>query len=233
MNKNILVIIPTYNAKEGIAQTIKNVLKKVPQANVLVVDDNSPDKTADLVKTTFKKNKNVQVLLRKGKGGRGSAVIAGFKEGLKNKDINYFVEMDADLCHDPKYILPMIEKSKSADVVIVSKYLKGSTIKDNWKRKSISKIMNFVTRIILQVPISDYSNGFRCYKREVISYLVKQHFTSKGFVVLSETIYKVHKKGFVITEIPFDFKREEISKSNLTLNEVFETVKTLLVLRFT
>lgn len=234
MTNNSVVIIPTYNAREGIVTTIKKIRKILSHIRIFIVDDNSPDKTAEIVKSAFEKDENIQVLIRKEKGGRGSAVLHGFKEGLKDKKMEYFIEMDADLCHDPKYITQMIEMSNNADMVIASKYLPQSTIAHlTPRRKLMSRLMNIAARIILQVPITDYSNGFRCYRRKVVEYLVKQNFTSKGFVVLSEIVYKAHKKGFSIAEIPFDFNQQHIMTSNFSINEVREAVVTLLRLRFT
>jgi dolichol-phosphate mannosyltransferase len=233
MINNTVVIIPTYNAKEGILATIASIQKNLPYALVMIVDDNSPDKTADIVHSNYKKDKRVKVIVRNSKDGRGSAVIAGMKEMLKNRDIQYFIEMDADLCHDPKYIIPMIKKCKTVDMVIASKYLPESTIKGlNLKRKIMSRLMNLGARIILQVPITDYSNGFRCYKRDVVEFITRQNLQAKGFVLLSEIVYRVYKKGFTIAEIPFDFKTDNISASNMNKHEVKEAISTLLRLRF-
>ncbi|MEK7571951.1 MAG: glycosyltransferase [Patescibacteria group bacterium] len=229
----IAIIIPTYNARGSIIALVKSIKQDAPHALVFVVDDNSPDGTGMLVKQHFAKDKKVTVLIRKGKGGRGSAVIVGFKEALKNKDIQYFIEMDADLCHPPKYIPKMIAKCTDADMVIVSKYLPQSTIAGlTLKRRLMSKLMNFGAKTILQVPITDYSNGYRCYTRPVVAYLVSQKLQAKGFVLLSEIVYRVYKKGFTIAEIPFDFKQQVIGNSNMNMQEVKEAIRTLLLLRF-
>jgi dolichol-phosphate mannosyltransferase len=233
MNSELIVVIPTYNAGIGIIKTIQQILANQSDAQIIVVDDNSPDKTATRVKRKFNKSKNVSVLVRKGKGGRGSAVIAGFSKGLENKKAKYFIEMDADECHNPKYIAEMIKQSKKSDIVIVSKYLPKSTITGlNLKRKLMSKILNACAKVILQVPISDDSNGYRLYKRPVVEYLTKLNFQSKGFVVLSEIIYRAHKKGFKISEIPFDFIHKSSVKSNMNFGEVKEAFSTLVRLRF-
>lgn len=232
-NNAIEVIIPTYNAREGIINTILGIKSTVPEANIIIVDDNSPDKTARLVRSKFGQDRKISVIVRKKKDGRGSAVIKGFKEGLKNKKAKYFIEMDADLCHNPKYIPQLITECGKADVVILSKYLPRSTISGlTMRRKIMSRLMNFAAGIILQVPISDYSNGYRCYRRPVIAYIVNQKLLAKGFVVLSEIIYLTHKKGFKISEIPFNFKQQNISKSNMNFTEIKEAIWTLLNLRF-
>ena len=232
---DIAIIIPTYNAAEGIAAEIEGIKRIVPQASIYIVDDSSPDKTAEIVNSTFAGDKRIKVLVRKGKLGRGSAVIAGFQEALKNKDIQYFIEMDADLCHDPKYIQEMIKTSRErkADIVIASKYHPQSTIAGlTFKRIFMSKLMNLSARLILQVPVSDYSNGYRCYNRKAVAFLARQRFTSCGFVVLSEIVYRSHKKGFTIAEIPFDFRQVSTGKTNLNFKEIKEAAITLLKLRF-
>jgi len=230
---NIVVVLPTYNACNGIIETIKSIRRKVPDAIIFVIDDNSPDGTALLVKEKFKTDKKIVVKIRNKKGGRGSAILLGFKEALKNTNIKYFVEMDADMCHDPKYIPTMIKKTKSADMVIVSKYLPKSTLTGvTLYRIFLSKMMNFAARLLLQVPISDYSNGYRLYTRDVVEYITKLHYQSKGFVALSETVYRVYKKGYKIAEIPFDFIHYNSQNSNMNLTEMLEAIQTLLKLRY-
>ncbi len=229
---NIAIVIPTYNASGGILKLLSRISALVPSAQIFVIDDNSPDRTAELVKKKFGNNKRITVLVRKGKEGRGSAVMYGFKTALKDKNTHYFIEMDADLCHNPKYIPLMIEKGKKADVVIASKYVKGSVVSGlSFKRKIMSRVMNTAARIILQVPISDFSNGFRCYNRSVIEFITKQKLQAKGFVSLSETIYLIYKKGFIISEIPFDFNQKKRVASNLNLREIAEAVWILSKLR--
>lgn len=229
----IQIVIPTYNASKVILATISEILMRSVPSHIIIVDDNSPDKTAKIVKNKFKKNKQITVLIRNQKQGRGSAVLHGFKYALKDKKTQYFIEMDADLCHDPKYITKMISMSKDADVVIASKNLKGSVITGlSRKRIVLSKFMNLAARIILHVPITDYSNGYRLYKRPVIEFLTKQKLSAKGFVFLSESIYLIYKKGFVIKEIPFHFKQYAITKSNLNMHEIREAITVLFKLRF-
>lgn len=226
------VIIPTYNAKTTITKVIKEVLQFVPNAIILVIDDNSPDKTADIVKNYFSKEKRVKLIVRRKKGGRGSAVIAGFKETLRDENIKFLVEMDADLCHDPKYIPIMIEKAKRYDVVIASKYLKGSKIIGlPLKRIIFSKIVNFFIKLMLRVPITDYTNGFRCYRKEVLEKIDFNAIQSKGFIVLSEIAYAIHRKHFRFGEIPFIFKFEEKNPSNLNFYEIKEAFFTILRLK--
>lgn len=230
---DIEVIIPTYNEQAGIVGTILKVKSELPDVNIIIVDDNSPDKTGQFVKSLFKKNKKVKVISRKEKSGRGSAVIAGFKKALKNKKAKYFIEMDADLCHDPKYIKELVEKCKKADVVIASRYLPKSKVTGRTlKRKLLSISINIFSRWLLKIPITDYTNGFRCYSRKATKALCLHKFISQGFIVLSEAAFVCKKKGFKFDEVPINFHYEFVSKSNLNLKEAKEAFVTLLKLKF-
>lgn len=232
--KDTGIVIPTYNASESIVNSINKIKKEVPLATILVVDDNSPDKTADLIIKNFPKDKTINVLKRKGKGGRGSAVVAGLKELFRNKQLLYFVEMDADLCHNPKYIKQLVEKCKRADIVIASRYLPESKIYGwNVKRKLMSYSINTFAKFMLRIPISDYTDGFRCYSRKAIEIISSYQLKSQGYIVLSETAYICYKKGLQFDQIPIDFYFHSITKSNLNLKEVKEALITIIKLRFT
>jgi dolichol-phosphate mannosyltransferase len=229
---SIQVIIPTYNEKEGIIKSIKRIKTHVPKAHIIIVDDNSPDKTSHLVLSKYKNDKKVTVIVRREKNGRGSAVIAGYKEGLKDKTAKYFVEMDADLCHDPKYIKPLVEKCKKADVVIASRYSPASKMTGvSFKRRLVSLSVNAFAKLLLQIPISDYTDGFRCYSRKAVIFICSQKLISKGYIVLSEVAYRCYKEGFIFDEIPIDFHYKFVSKSNLNAKEVREAFITLLKLK--
>lgn len=228
-NYNQLVIIPTYNAKAGILRVISGTLKKAPNAKVIVVDDNSPDQTANLVKSKFSSNSRVDLIIRKNKGGRGSAVIEGFKEGLKDKKIELFIEMDADLVHNPNDLPMLISKSRKYDVVVASRYLlKSQIIKWSIKRKVLSRLANLWIKLMLGISLSDNTSGFRCYRRSVLENINLNLISSKGFIVLTEIAYRIYKKGFTFGEIPIDFKPVDINKSNLNIKEIKEALLTVL-----
>ena len=232
MVNDIVIVIPTYNAREGIIENILKIQKEVPHATIVIVDDNSPDKTAQLIKSHFKNDTRVYVIVRKKKGGRGSAVLHGFKETLKSENAKYFIEMDADLCHDPKYIKKLVDKCKKADVVIASRYLPGSKITGwNMKRKLISFSINTFAKLMLGIPISDYTDGFRCYSRKAVEFISSHQVKSRGYIVLSEVAYLCYKKGMKFAEVPIDFHFEAITKSNLNWKEVREALLTIIRLR--
>ena len=233
MRNNIAIIIPSYNAKNTIARTITDTFSILPKAEIIVIDDNSPDGTASEIKKYFTQNKRLTLIVREKKEGRGTAILRGFQEGLKNKNIKFFIEMDADLCHDPKYIPLLIEKCKKYDVTIASKYLKESQIYGlNNKRIAFSKLVNYFIRFMLKIPITDYTNGFRCYRRSALEKINLNSFYSKGFIVLSEIAYKLYKKGCTFSEIPFVFNFNSSNKSNFNLKEVKEALFTIIELKF-
>lgn len=228
-NFNQIIVIPTYNAKAGIIRVISEVLRKAPKAKIIIVDDNSPDQTAQLIKNEFPSNSRVNLIIRQGKGGRGSAVIEGFKQGLRDKKIELFIEMDADLIHDPSDLPMLIDKSKKYDVVVASRYLlKSQIIKWSLKRKVISRLANLWIKFMLGISLSDNTSGFRCYRRNVLENINLSSIRSKGFIVLTEIAYRIHKKGFTFGEIPIDFKPVDINRSNLNIKELREAFLTVL-----
>ena len=228
MQKNIAVIIPTYNAGNTVVELIQSILSNVKSSLVFIVDDSSPDGTAHRVRNHFSKNKRVILIVRKEKAGRGSAVIRGFQEALKLPAITHVIEMDADLCHDPAVIPALIAATNRADVVIASRYVQGSkTINWKWNRQIFSRLVSLFLKATLNIPILDYTNGFRCYTRGALESIHFGNIKSKGFIVLSELAYAIHKNGGRFTEIPFTFQLYELNLSNLKFNEIKEATVTI------
>jgi dolichol-phosphate mannosyltransferase len=226
------IVIPTYNEKKNIKSLVKKILAtKVPE-KIIIVDDNSPDGTGGEADGLAEKHSQVKVIHRKGKLGRGSAVIDGFKLALKDKEIKYFIEMDADFSHDPVELKELLKKAENYDIVVGSRYLPQSKIK-NWgmKRRIFSKIANLYARLVLGVPISDYSNGYRCYSRSALEALDLDRIESRGYIVLSEIAFKLYKKGFKFGQIATIFVNREKGKSNLSLAEIIEAFYSVIKLR--
>lgn len=229
----IAIVIPTFNEKENISRLIKDILKLNLSCRIVVVDDDSPDGTSRIVKEISQLNKQVELISRTNKRGRGSAVIDGFKEALKDKNIIYFMEMDADFSHDPKDIPRFLNKIKSTDVIIGSRYLEKSQIID-WplKRLIFSKIANSYAKLILGIPISDYTNGYRCYKREVLEALDFSKINASGYIVLSEMAYEIFRRGFKLTDIPIVFVNRKRGLSNLKFKEITDAFSSVLKIKF-
>jgi dolichol-phosphate mannosyltransferase len=216
-----LIIIPTFNERENIVSLLKTVRKTIPKAYITVVDDNSPDGTASQIKPLTIKDKKIKLIVRKGKGGRGSAVVRGFKDGIKNKNIDLFIEMDSDFSHNPKELIKILMNAKKHDVLIASRYLKSSKI-INWplKRRIFSRLANIFARSVLWVPIADYTNGFRCYSRKVLEGIGLSRIKETGYAVLMEMIYLVNKRGFKIKQLSTVFVNRKKGQSNTSIKEI-------------
>ena len=231
--KKTAVILPTYKEEKNLRKIIPLIFKFLPQTYLVIVDDNSPDKTAIIVRESMRKYKNLQLIIRKKKEGRGSAVLEGFKYALNKFKADLFIEMDADFSHNPEALPLLISTSRHKTIVIASRYLPGSTI-SGWplKRKLISGIANRLIQSLIQTGVSDNTNGLRCYPKEAVEVLLKHRFISSGLIVLSESLYILKKKGYKISEIPFDFRDRMHGSSNTTLKEFIEAFFTLVRLRF-
>jgi dolichol-phosphate mannosyltransferase len=220
----VLVIIPTYNEKENIQKLVREIFSLNPTIHVLIVDDNSPDGTGDIVKQLREENQNLYLIEREGKLGLGSAYITGFKFALQN-GYQYIFEMDADYSHDPKEIPSFLETIKEADVVIGSRYCKGVNV-INWplSRLILSIFANKYTRVITGLPIKDSTGGYKCFRREVLEKINLDNIRSGGYSFQIEMNYKAWKKGFRIKEIPIIFIDRSIGKSKMSKKIVREAV---------
>lgn len=229
----IAIIVPAYNEKSNIQILIREIQKYIKGAHIYIIDDNSPDGTQYIVEKIAAKNSKVHLFVRKNKSGRGGAVLEGFRQALKNKSIQYFVEMDADLSHSPDEIERILHKKNKNTLVIGSRYIKGSKI-INWPKKRIffSHLANMYARAVLGVPIHDFTNGFRCYTREAASMLLNKNIEHKGFITLSETAYVLNRNGFSFVEVPITFRDREKGKSNATAFEVIKSLFAVLQIRF-
>jgi dolichol-phosphate mannosyltransferase len=229
-----LITIPTFNEAENIGRLVESLLAIRDNIDVLVVDDSSPDGTAEIVESLIPKYiDRLFVLRRQKKNGRGQAVLDGFRFGL-TKNYALFIEMDADLSHNPGEIPSLLGKMEEGyDMVLGSRYLPGSEI-HGWskKRRIFSRCANFYARHMLRVPISDYTNGYRCYARSAVEVLDMENIESKGYVVLSEVAYQLHTKGKRIGEVPTVFLNRVRGTSNLTWNEIQEAFLSVMRIRW-
>lgn len=222
--KNLVIIIPTYNEADNINKIITEINKILPEGIIFVIDD-STDGTNKKVKLLAKKYKNIKLWQRKSKKGRGSAVIFGFKQALKNPSIKYFVEMDADFSHDPKYLKIMIETSKKADIVIGSRYLPESKLVGRpWYRRLISLLANLIADSLFRIGLTDYTNGYRLYTRRAIRNLSAKDLSEKGYILLSEIAYVLYKKGFKFAEIPITYIERSQGESTFNLKEFIDAL---------
>ena len=213
-----LLIIPTYNERENIALILKTVFEQ-KDFHVLIIDDNSPDNTADIVKNLFAKYPG-QLFLeeRVGKLGLGTAYIHGFQWAL-DKGYRYIFEMDADFSHNPKDLERLYNacKNNGADVAIGSRYVKGGRVENwPWLRVIISKGASLYTRMLTWMPIKDPTAGFVCYKREVLEVINFEEISFVGYAFQIEMKFAAWKLGFRIKEVPITFidRQYGVSKMN-------------------
>ena len=222
-----LVIIPTYNEKENVVQMIEAVMGLDQEFDVLIVDDGSPDGTADLVNGQIKKFTNrIFLLERRGKQGLGTAYIAGFKWALK-RDFAYIFEMDCDFSHNPKDLI-RIRKScaeNGAGVTVGSRYVKGGGVV-NWplKRRLMSRGASLYVNLILWLGVRDSTAGFVGYRREVLEAIELDDVEFVGYAFQIEMKLRAKRKGFRIAEIPISFSDRVLGTSKMSMdifNEAF------------
>jgi dolichol-phosphate mannosyltransferase len=221
--KKSLVIIPTYNERDNIKTALNIVFGlKVPGLCVLIVDDNSPDQTAEIIKDLMKTNDKLFLIEREGKLGLGTAYIRGFRFALEN-GFDYIFEMDADLSHDPREIPNFLKMIEDADLVIGSRYLKGVNV-INWplSRLILSVFASQYTRLITGMPISDCTAGFKCFRREVLESIPFEDVRSNGYSFQIEMNFKAWKRGFRILELPIVFTDRTVGKSKMSRKIMYE-----------
>lgn len=220
----ILVVTPTYNESENIEQFIGEVLKQGDDIEMLIVDDNSPDGTGEIVARLMTQNPRVHLLKRAGKMGLGTAYVAGFKYAIEHT-FDYVFEMDADFSHDPKEIPRMLEKAKTYDLIIGSRYINGVRI-INWpiRRLLLSYAANVYTRVITGMPIKDATGGFKCFRREVLEAIDLEHVKSNGYAFQIEMNFKAFSKGFKLVEHPIIFADRTSGVSKMNRKIVYEAV---------
>ncbi len=211
-----LVVVPTYNERENIKSLISEILNlKVEGLDILVVDDNSPDGTGEIVSELSNCLPQVAIIHRYSERGRGFAGIEGFKYGIK-KGYDYIMEMDGDFSHNPKYIPDFLKAIENCDVVIGSRYIEGGSEYNRLLiRRLISHLANFFLKNILHFKVSDCSSGFRLFKRKSLEEVNIEHLSSKGPWILTEILYECHQKGHKIKEIPIVFEERTQGTSKL------------------
>lgn len=227
-----LVIIPTYNEADNIKKTIQLLFKSAKDVDVLVVDDKSPDKTANVVKKMMKKDKRISLIERKGKEGLGTAYIAGFKFALE-RDYDRILEMDADLSHDPAEVPNFLKASEEADLVIGSRYINGINVV-HWplRRLILSYGANIYSRVITGVPIHDTTSGFKCFRREVLEAVNLDEVHSGGYSFQIEMNFRAWCKGFRLKEIPIIFVDRTLGQSKMNFSIMVEAVKVVWKLKY-
>ncbi|MGW5664230.1 polyprenol monophosphomannose synthase [Streptomyces sp. NPDC003758] len=219
-----LVIIPTYNEAENIKTIVGRVRSAVPEAHVLVADDNSPDGTGKLADELAAEDDHVHVMHRKGKEGLGAAYLAGFRWGLEH-DYGVLVEMDADGSHQPEELPRLLTALKSADLVLGSRWVPGGRVV-NWpkSREFLSRGGSTYSRLALGLSLRDITGGYRAFRRETLEGLGLDEVASQGYCFQVDLARRAVKAGFHVVEVPITFVERELGDSKMSRNIVVEAL---------
>lgn len=219
-----LVIIPTYNEAENIKPIVARVRAAVPEADILVADDNSPDGTGKIVDELAEDDPQVEVLHRKGKEGLGAAYLAGFRWGIEH-GYGVLVEMDADGSHQPEELPRLLTALKGADLVLGSRWMPGGRVV-NWpkSRELLSRGGSTYSRMLLGVPIRDVTGGFRAFRKETLEGIGLDEVSSQGYCFQVDLARRAIEAGCHVVEVPITFVEREIGDSKMSKDIVVEAL---------
>ena len=220
----VLVVIPTYNEKENVRDISQAVLAAVPEAHLLIVDDNSPDGTGRIADELGAKDPRIHCLHREGKQGLGRAYIAGFKWALE-RGYEFIFEMDADFSHNPNDLPRILNAAQTADLALGSRYVGGIRI-INWplSRLILSKGAAVYVHIITGMPFSDPTGGFKCYRRAVLETIDLERIRSNGYSFQIEMTNEAWRSGFRVVEVPITFEERRSGHSKMSSSIVREAL---------
>ncbi len=222
VNSEVGVILPTYCEAENITKVIEEIENLPLTTSILVIDDSSRDKTADIVRTLQRKYCNILLCVRPKKGGLGTAVTDGFKILLSTKTpVRFIVTMDADCSHDPQVIPRLLSSMQNGcGVTVGSRYCAGGkTVGWPFTRKIISRVANLVAKSLVGLKLRDCTSGFRCYSVDFLKAVIGS-LHSQTYEIQIETLKQARSRGFVVGEVPILFVNRKSGKSKLTLAEV-------------
>ncbi len=231
-NSETWLILPTYNEAENIAPFVEAVQAELPAgAQVLIVDDSSPDGTGEIADRLVAEREGVRVLHRPLREGLGPAYIAGFREALAG-GAGLILEMDSDFSHEPAYLPRLLEAIEGADLVIGSRYVDGGGVGD-WgaMRRAISRGGSAYARLLLGVPVADLTGGFKCFRREVLEAIDLDAVQAKGYAFQVELTYRAVQRGFRVVEVPIVFRDRRVGSSKMSRAIVAEAIWRVPLLR--
>ncbi len=224
-----LVVLPSYNEAENAVPLARDILARDASLEVLVIDDASPDGTAERVEKAREREPRLHLLRRGAKLGLGSAYLAGFRYGLE-RSYDCILTMDCDYSHHPRYLPGMLAAARDHDLVIGSRYVPGGGI-SNWplRRRILSWFANLYTRVLLRLPVRDSTAGFRCYRRQVLERVGIEAMRSSGYSFLEDMVLRVYRAGFRIIELPIVFEDRTRGASKINHSEIYRAAWHVLV----
>ena len=233
MSGSVWVILPTYDEADNLEAVVGGIRASVPEAQILVVDDNSPDGTGELADAMASADAALGVLHRPGKSGLGRAYTAGFAHAL-SRGAGFVVEMDADLSHDPadlpRLIAPAVD---GADLVLGSRYTPGGGI-ENWgmDRRVLSRLGCGYARRTLGVPVRDLTGGFKCFRASALQAIAAETATAQGYAFQVELTYRVLTLGLTVVEVPIRFRERRLGESKMSARIALEAAWKVPALRY-
>ncbi len=227
-----VICLPTYDERENLGPILAAIREAVPDVDVLVIDDASPDGTGLLADEIAARDPRVKVLHRAGKQGLGRAYLAGFAWALQ-RGYGLVLEMDADFSHDPKYLPALLARAEGADLVLGSRYVPGGgTVNWGFGRKIISRCGSLYARSILGVPVRDLTGGFKCFRREVLEAVDLPSVECTGYAFQIELTYRAFRLGFRVAEVPIVFTDRRVGQSKMSRTIVLEAMRKVWSIRF-
>jgi len=231
MKNKILVFSATYNERENIRELLHAFDQVNLKLDILIIDDNSPDKTFEVIKQYAVEKTNIKLIVRNGKEGLDTAHKLAFKYSIEN-NYEYLITLDADLSHDPNEIPIFMKELENNDFVIGSRYIKGGGSTMNGARLFLSYFGNKFIKFILNINCNEFTTSYRGFNLRRFKSFNLDNVSSKGYSFFMETIYLINKEGILIREIPIFFKDRSKGKSKIPRMELFRTFKNLFKLKF-
>jgi dolichol-phosphate mannosyltransferase len=223
--RRVAVLIPTYNERDTLPVAVRGIREAVPEADVIVLDDNSPDGTGDVADTLASDDPQVRVIHREGKEGLGAAYLAGFRRAL-DEGYDALVEMDADGSHRPEHLPALLAAAEHADAVIGSRWVRGGRVV-NWPlhRKALSVGGNLYVKALLGMPVNDATAGFRVYRADALRTMGLEGVASQGYCFQADLTWRAVRAGLTVVEVPITFVEREVGESKMSRDIMTESLR--------
>ena len=230
LQQRLLVSLATYNEAENIGPLIREIHRYAPQADILVIDDNSPDGTAERVQELAAADPRIHLLRRPGKLGLGTAIVTAMRYAI-NHNYDLLLNLDADFSHPPRYIPGLLAGMRRKDVMIGSRYVSGGGIRNwPWQRRLISRGVNWLVRFLFRTPAADASGAYRCYRVHLLRRIPWERLLSRGYSFQQEMLLRCHLAGARIGEYPIIFENRRAGSSKVNLREALRSISMILYL---
>ena len=226
----VLIGLATYNERDNLAALVSEILVALPSANILVIDDASPDGTGQLADQLGTNDNRIRVLHRAGKLGLGTAILSGMRRAMQD-GYDCYISMDADFSHPPSVLPALVNGMNRHDVMIGSRYIPGGGT-EGWplSREAMSRGVNYLVRFLMRLPARDCSGGFRCYRVATLRQAKLERMRSKGYSFQQEVLYRCRRVGARIGETPIIFANRRAGSSKVNRQEVVRSLRTILLL---